>query len=119
MGGNKMLLEIGEKVHVMVKRAFVGDTRRHFVGEIKKVGDNAIRVEGYAFIFDDGSNEYIRKPEIRTRIFSLIDAKILINVIPSLTVIEKVTYRLSEDDRLEATDGENFQLDINEFGTQR
>jgi len=49
----------------------------------------------------------------------LIDAKILINVIPSLTVIEKVTYRLSEDDRLEATDGENFQLDISEFGTQR
>jgi hypothetical protein len=119
MGGNKLLLEIGEKVHIMIKRAFVGDIRRHFVGEIKKVDDNAIRVEGFVFIFDDGSNEYLRKPEIRTRIFSLIDARIIINIIPSSTVIEKVTYRLSEDDRLEATDGENFQLDINEFGTKR
>ena len=103
----------------MVKRAFVGDLRRHFVGEIKEVGDNAIRVNGYAFIFDEGINEYSRKPEIRTQIISLIDARILINVIPSSTVIEEVTYRLSKDERLIITDGENFELDINEFGPKR
>lgn len=37
-----MVLEIGEKVHVMVKRAFVGDIRRHFVGEVKAVGENYV-----------------------------------------------------------------------------
>jgi predicted RNA-binding protein with TRAM domain len=114
-----MVLEIGEKVHIMVKRAFEGDSRRHFVGEIKAIGDNAIRVEGYVFIFDESSNEYLRKPELRIRIFSLIDARILINVIPILSLIEKVTYRLSEENNLVVTDGENFQLDINEFGSKR
>ena len=113
-----MVLNIGEKVHIMVRRAFEGDIRRHFVGEIKEVGDNTVRVEGYAFIFDESSNEYVRKAEIRTRIFSLIDARVIINVIPSLTVIEKVDYRLSENNIMVATDGENFQLDINEFGAR-
>jgi len=114
-----LVLKIGEKVHIMVRRAFAGDLRRHFVGEIKEVGDYAIRVDGYSFIFDEGINEYFRKPEIRTQIFSLIDARILINVILSSTVIEKVTYRMSEDNRLIITDGENFELDINEFGAKR
>ena len=114
-----MVLKTGEKVHIMIRRAFVGDLRRHFVGEIKEIGDTAIRVEGYAFIFNEGSNEYYRKPELRTRIFSITDGRTIINVIPPLTVIEKVTYCLSEDSNLIATDGEHFQLDINEFGIQR
>jgi hypothetical protein len=114
-----LVLKVGEKVHIVFKRAFEEDLRRHFVGEITVVGDTAVRVEGYAFIFDGSSNEYLRKPELRTRIFSLVDARILINVIPSSTVIEKVIYRLSGDGNLVATDGEAFQLDINEFGTRR
>ena len=114
-----MVLKVGEKVHIMIRRAFVGDLRRHFVGEIKQVGDSAIRVEGYTFILDEVSNEYYRKPELRTRIFSLTDSRNNINVIPSLTVLEKVTYRLTEDKNLVATDGEHFQLDINEFGIRR
>ena len=97
----------------------MGDLRRHFVGEIKEVGDTAIRAEGYSFVFDEGEGEYHRKPELRTRIFSLIAGRILINVIPSLSVIEKVAYRLSEDTNLVVTDGEHFQLDINEFGSRR
>ena len=114
-----MVLKIGEKVHIMSRRAFVGDLRRHFVGEIKQVGDTAIRVEGYTFIFDEVNNEYYRKPELRTRIFSITDGRTIINVIPPLTVIEKVTYCLSEDNNLIATDGEHFQLDIDEFGVRR
>jgi hypothetical protein len=114
-----LLLKIGEKVHIMNRRAFVGDLRRHFVGEITDVSDTAIRVKGYSFIFDEGDGEYHRKPELRIRIFSLIDGRTIINVIPPLTEIEKVIYRLSEEDNLVATDGEHFRLDINEFGIRR
>jgi len=113
------VLKIGEKVHIMVRRAFIGDLRRHFVGEIKESGDTAIRVDGYTFILDEGTNGYYRKPELRTRIFSVVDGRTIINVISPLTLIEKVTYRLAEENNLVATDGENFQLDINEFGPRR
>lgn len=113
------MLKIGEKVHIMNRRAFVGDLRRHFVGEITEVADTSIRAEGYTFIFDEGNNEYYRKPSLRIRVFSLIDGRTIINIIPPLTEIEKVTYRLSEENNLVATDGEHFNLDINEFGTWR
>ena len=114
-----MILKVGEKVHIMIRRAFVGDLRRHFVGEIKEVAENAIRVKGYTFILDEASGEYYRKPEVHTRIFSFLDGRTMISVIDPLTVIEKVAYRLSEENNLVATDGEHFQLDINEFGIRR
>jgi hypothetical protein len=114
-----MVLKEGEKIHVMNRRAFVGDLRRHFIGQIRAVSEANVRVEGYAIIFDEGSNEYHRKPELRTQVFSLVDGRTVINVIPPPTVIEKVTYRLSEENNLVATDGEHFQLDINEFGSRR
>ncbi len=113
------MLKIGEKVHIINRRAFVGDIRRHFVGEIKEAEDTVIRAEGYTFIFDEASIEYHRKPELRIRIFSLIDGRSIINIISPLTEIEKVTYRLSEDNNLVATDGKYFKLDINEFGIRR
>lgn len=114
-----MVLKIGEKVHIMSRRAFIGDLRRHFVGKIMEVGDTTIRVEGYSFIFHEGTSEYYRKPEIRTIIFSITDGRTVINVISPLTKIENVTYRVTADDILVATDGEHFRLDINEFGIHR
>ena len=114
-----MILKIGEKVHIMNRRAFVGDLRRHFIGKITEVAEANIRVEGYTFIFDEGINEYYRKPELRTQIFSLTGGRTIINVISPLTVIEKVAYRFTDENCLVATDGEHFQLDINEFGARR
>ena len=114
-----MLLNIGEKVHIVIRRAFEGDLRRHFVGEIMDASDTAIRVKGYSFIFDEGIGKFQRKPEIRIRIFSLIDARIIINIISPSSEIEKVTYSLSKDNNYVVTDGGHFQLDINEFGVKR
>jgi hypothetical protein len=59
---------------------------------------------------------YIKKPELRTRIFSLVDGINVINLIPPAVILEKVSYRLSADKSLVVTDGEHFSLDVNEFG---
>jgi hypothetical protein len=42
----------------------------------------------------------------------------LVNIIPRTTDIAAVVY-LEKDNRLVATDGESFALDINEFGRLR
>jgi hypothetical protein len=110
-----MVLKIGEKLHIMTRRAFETDLRRHFVGVVKKVGDNIVRVEGYVFVFDTRSSQYVRKPETRTIIIPLTDARYIINVIPPSTKLDKVTY-LTERDNLLATDGRHFKLEISEFG---
>jgi len=84
-----------------------------------KASNAAIRVNGYSFIFHKATGKFQRKPELRVRIFSLIDAGIIINVISPLTEIGKVTYSLSKENNYIATDGEHFHLDINEFDTLR
>ncbi|MGB2768204.1 MAG: hypothetical protein WBC88_00565 [Candidatus Zixiibacteriota bacterium] len=109
------VLEQGDKIHVMTRRRFEEDLRRHFVGEIQAATDTAIRVEGYTFVFDGTANEFVKRPEIRVRIFGLADSGNIINVLPRTVDIKKVYYGQSEDKRLMLADGESFTLDINEF----
>jgi hypothetical protein len=114
--GDDMILKVGEKIHVIIRRRFENDLRRHFLGEITAVCENTVRLKGYVFVLDHSTNQYIKKPELRTRIFSLVDGINVINLIPPAVILEKVSYRLSADKSLVVTDGEHFSLDVNEFG---
>lgn len=114
-----VLLKQGEKIHVITRRRFEGDLRRHFVGEVQAATDTAVRVEGYAFVFQTGNNQYVKRPEKRVRIFGLADSGNIINVIPETVDIRSVSYRLSPDNRLVVTDGKSFSLDIHEFSSWR
>jgi hypothetical protein len=113
-----MFLQEGEKVHVVTRRLFETDIRRHFLGEVKSATENVIRVEGYAFIFDSRIHAFAKRPELRQRIFSLIDNGNIIFVLPPTVDLEKMTYQITEENRLVVTDG-SYSLDINEFGILR
>jgi hypothetical protein len=110
-----MLLNPGEKIHVMTRRYFDGDLRRHFAGQVVAANESAARVRGYAFVFYPGSNEYVRRPDLRERIIALNDAGNIINVIPENVNLEELVYHPSEEKRLVVTDRRSFSLDINEF----
>ena len=110
-----MLLKPGEKIHVITRRLFEGDLRRHFAGEIVAADDRAVRVKGYTFVFYPTRNEYVRRPDLRERIVVLADADNIINVIPENVNLEDLAYRPSEENRLVVTDHRSFYLDINEF----
>jgi len=112
---DEKVLTVGEKVHVITRRLFAEDLRRHFVGKIVAVTNHLIRVEGYAFVFHAGLNEYRKRPDMRTRIFSLTDAENIVNVIPEGVEIESLQYEFVNQ-RLVVTDQAGFSLDINEFG---
>ena len=108
------VLEVGEKLHIMTRRNFPDDLRRHFVGEVVAISGNAMRVEGYAFVFNPTSLEYKRREELRTRIFAIADTQLIINVMPQAVKIDRLRYA-TPDGRLVVTDGVSFSLDINEF----
>ena len=57
------LLEKGEKVHVIERRVFDGDARRHFVGEVEEVNDTAIRATGYTFVCNPMTGNFDRRCE--------------------------------------------------------
>ncbi len=112
---NENVLEIGDKVHVMTRRQFPDDLRRHFAGTVQAVSDQLARVEGYVFVYHSGRNEYEKRGEKRLRILSLSDAGNIINVIPNEVEIDSLRYGMVNN-RLAITDGKSFALDINEFG---
>ena len=113
-----MLLDIGEKVHVIERRMFESNVRRHFFGVVDRVDATAIRVTGYVFVYDSGMSGYVRGAELRTRIIPLATTGFVVNIAPAETDVEKVRY-VEKNGRLIVTDDGPFSLDINEFGRFR
>ena len=112
---NRLLIDEGEKIHVAARRTFDGDIRRHFAGVVTRISHTALRADGYTFIFDGFTGQFTRRPEVRTRIISVLDANLIIKVIPRTVDVSKVRYRLSPERRLIMTDDGDFTMDIEEY----
>jgi hypothetical protein len=109
------VLAVGDKLHIITRRLFANDVHPHFVCEISAVEGATFRAEGYSFVFDSGTNSFIKHPVLRTRLFSLSDAGHIINVIPSAVDLNALEYHVAGG-RLAISDGRGFSLEINEFG---
>ena len=110
-----MILEQGETIFVASRRNFESDQRRHFVGTVERCTETTVRAIGYVFMMNL-NKRFEKKPEKRTQIFSLTDARIIINVIPPGAVLDQIEY-ITQANRLYLCDGQNFIYDINEFRT--
>lgn len=112
---NDSVVAVGEAVHIITRRLFDGDVRRHFTGRITAAHDAMVRAEGWVFVFNRGTNEFIRRSERRTRVFALGDAGNIVNVLPGSVEPANLRYEFA-DTGLIITDGIDFAVDINEFG---
>ncbi|MBE0541878.1 MAG: hypothetical protein IH623_10870 [Verrucomicrobia bacterium] len=109
------ILKPGEKVHVIHRRLFDKDVRRHFIGEIEDCEQGVARATGYVFVIDDLSNHlFVKRPDKRTKIFSLTDGTLIVNVVPPAVDLEKVRYELN--DRMLLVTDDTWKMDIKEFG---
>ena len=113
-----MILEVGENVHIICRRLFEQDIRRHFVGEVTRTSEIAVLVIGYEFMFVQGVNEFTRRGDKQWRFFSLGDSNNIITVIPKSVNVDDVYYS-SEEKSLIVTDGKNFKIHVHEFGILR
>lgn len=111
------LARCGESVHVIERRLFSDDVRRHFIGEIEACTDRVLRVKGHLYVYDSGASAFSRKPEIRTRLIPL-DNCVIINILPEGVSLEEIHYTHDTDGNLTLTDGGGFELDISEFSTK-
>ncbi len=109
------VLAVGDKLHIMTRRLFADDVHPHFVGEISAVAGPLFRAQGHSFVFDSGTNSYVKHPEARTRLFSLSDAGHIITVIPQEVDLNSLEYRVVAG-RLAITGSRGFSHEINEFG---
>jgi hypothetical protein len=113
-----MILEQGEKVHIVERRYFVDDIRRHLVGEVLKSSAHAIRLKGYVWVFDMANGRFVRKPEKRERVIYLGD-RLTINLLPSEADLDTVEYVVDPQRGLVCTDNTSFSLEITEFTVMR
>ena len=112
-----MILDAGEKIHIIERRYFAEDIRRHLVGEIVRSSENAFRVKGYVWVFD-AMKGFIRKPEVREYVVYPSDRS-TINIIPKEVDLDKLKYVTAPQRGLVVTDGKKFSLDISEFTSTR
>ena len=109
------IVTIGDKLHVITRRQFEGDVRRHFMGEVIGNTGSLVELEGVTMVCDDGRGDWTRRSETRKRIFSLAEAGHVVNRIPRSVEIDMLMYERIEGELL-VTDGKEFELNINEFG---
>jgi hypothetical protein len=114
-----MIVKVGEKLHVMTRRLFEGEVRRHFAGVVTESEGPLVRLEGYVFIYETTTNSWVKRPELRTRILSIADSNHIVKVIPQNVELSALTYKLTQHNHMFITDEKDFNLDINEFGTRR
>lgn len=109
-----MILQKGEKIHVVHRRMLEQEPHRHFVGVVEAFEGGLVRAVGYVFTVDRPKYAFIRRPEKRTRIISLNSGDALVNVIPPEIDVEKVQYK-QEAKAVRVTDGTDWHLDLSEF----
>ena len=112
------LVNPGEKVHVIERRMFDGDARRHFVGEVESSTESAMRVTGYTFVCNPMTGNFDRREPSRTRIIPLGAAGVVVYVIPEHIDIEAVYYEWSAGNRLVVRAG-RWEAFLDEFASAR
>lgn len=112
------LLNAGEKVHVIERRMFDGDARRHFVGEVEAASDTAVRVTGYTFVCNPMTGSFDRREPARTRIIPLGASGVVVYVIPEQIEIEAVRYEWGMGNRLVVRAGP-WEVYLDEFASAR
>ena len=113
------MISPGEKIHVIYRRLFETEVRRHFIGEVVEREGSVVRMQGTVAIFDTSKNQYIKKPEKRSTLFNLSESGYIVNIIPSSTELSELQYLTNPRGHLVLSDGKEFSLDINEFGSNR
>ncbi len=114
-----MLIKPGEKIFVITRRFYEEEIKRHFIGEIIEAEGSLAKLKGYTYIFDKIKNQFIKKPDIRTRILDVSEGVYIVNLIPSDVNISDIQYVTNKNNQLVATDMKDFSLDINEFGVNK
>lgn len=111
-----MLVEIGDLVHVIERRAFATDARRHLVGKVRAVEQQGMRIVCFTYVFDQYHGSFVRKPDRRVRIVTF-DGRYTINILPKEADVANVQY-VQSDIGLVVTDNHSFTLSVNEFGAK-
>ena len=114
-----MIISSGEKIHVIMRRMYEKQVQRHFLGVVVDAESAVVRAEGYVFIYESISGQYEKQADRRVTILDLSESGYIVNILPSSLDLDDLRYELVDRDHTALVDGKGFELDINEFGSNR
>ena len=109
-----MLLEKGNSLLIVHRRLFEKDHSRFFVGKVDGYDSGIARVTGYAFGRDNISQNIVRKPEVRTKLFGISSGTLIVYCLPDDTSIDDVVFETSETG-LSLISPPNYSLNLTEW----
>ncbi len=110
-----MLLKEGDKVHILIRRKFEKDIRRHLIGTVIGATDSVILVHGKKAVYNGPKANFSILPDYVSQIVSLIDSGNIVSLLPNEIDMDSLSYE-AEPGRTMLTDGKGFKLRINETG---
>lgn len=110
-----MVINLGEKLHVIYRALYENSTRQHFIGEVTSYENGLARLDGYVFVYEVKTDDFLRKEDVRTTFVNVGENGYIINVIPTQTNLEEISYKYQSPAGLVVTDDKKFRLDISEF----
>src|SRR5947209_2126631 len=109
-----MILQKGEKIHVIHRRHLEKEPHRHFMGVVEAYENGIARVTGHIFTVDSVKYVFFRRPELRTRSVSILSGDVLVNIVPHSVDLEKVVYK-QEKKSVRVTDNNGWHMDISDY----
>ena len=109
---HESILKSGEKVHVIHRQLYDGDSRRHFVGTVDACEGTLARVVGYLFSIETRRNQFVKREGERTRVIPLDTGVVIVNVLPPHVDVDKVTYTYKSPSEFVVSDGSGWHLDL-------
>jgi hypothetical protein len=108
-------LAVGEKIHIVERRQFDSDLRRHFIGEVEYCSDHHLKIKGKLFVYNATSKVFERIEPSRFRIYAN-DNNIGITILPQdfdlpTAVYKRIPYKLL------FCDANGFEMELGDIGT--
>lgn len=109
-----MILEIGSKILVAHRRLFPEDQARFFIGTVNAYEHGIARVTGHSWVLEQVRGDILRKPDLRTKFFSLASGTLIIYLLPANLDLEKLKILHKKNQETVLTDGASFTMDISD-----
>ncbi len=108
------MLEQGEKLLIVHRRLFEKDAPRFFVGEVQIYENGVAKVKGYTFAKDMFTGNIKKKPDLRTKIISLISGNLIVYQLSVTILLDSLEFSFEEHGGLVLRDAGGFLMDISE-----
>lgn len=109
-----MILDRGDKVLIVHRRLFDGDSIRFFVGVVDSYEDGIAKVTGHTWIREPFSAALFKKEGARTKIFSISSGTLIVYQLPIATELSSVRFEDDRFGRIWIGDGKDLRIDLSE-----